>query len=296
MDLGKLKSFVAGWPLVGKFGRKSLRKGNVRRRKVPISRKIESVGRFDRLLMIAARLVNPLALGGVAIGMASCAFFDYEPPGPEDFPVKGIDVSYFQEDINWNAVRASNTAFAWIKATEGGDWSDEKFPENWYGSAAAGVARGAYHMWYFCRPASEQVAWFIQHVPYDATALPPVLDLEWTASKTCPKRPSRAELLPELNQWLTDIERFYGKRPVIYTSIAFYRERLAGAFPNHLIWIASYKGHPYYRAPNLKWQFWQHTENGRVPGIRGRVDRNVFYGSESEWEQFLAGQLAINDD
>lgn len=246
------------------------------------------VGRWAGL---AARLVNPLILGSVALGLSACALFDFGPPGPEDYPVKGIDVSYFQEDINWRSVVADNTAFAWLKATEGGDWSDPKFSSNWYGAAMAGLPRGAYHFWYFCRPAMEQVAWFLQHVPYDPYALPPVLDIEWVNSKTCPGHPPREQIIPEVKTWLDAIERYYGKRPIIYTSISFYNDRLKGAFPDHFVWIASYKGHPLVRDPSLRWHFWQHTEAGKVAGIRGRVDRNVFNGSVREWRAFLAGRL-----
>jgi lysozyme len=243
-----------------------------------------------------ARLVNPIALGAMALGLASCSFFfDYEPPGPEAFPIKGIDVSYYQEDIDWQKVRRSNTSFAWIKVTEGGDWSDPKFEQNWYEAAAAGVARGAYHFWYFCRPAQEQVSWFIEHVPYDPNALPPVLDMEWTASKTCPDRPSRATVLSEMKIWLDAIEAYYGKRPVIYTSVDFYRDRLRGAFPDYHMWVRSVRGHPMIRYGDLKWHFWQHTEDGRIAGIRGRVDRNVFYGTKGEWQEFLAGELKPED-
>ncbi len=248
--------------------------------------------RLARAAAIAARLVNPIALGSLAIGLSACAFFgDYRPPSPADYPIKGIDVSYYQEDINWRSVVADNTAFAWLKATEGGDWSDPKFPQNWNGAALAGLPRGAYHFWYFCRPAMEQVSWFLQHVPYDPYALPPVLDIEWVDSKTCPGHPPREQIIPEVKLWLDSIEAYYGKRPIIYTSISFYNDRLRGEFENYFIWIASYKGHPVMRDPSLRWHFWQHTEAGRVAGIRGRVDKNVFNGSPREWQAFLAGRL-----
>ncbi|WP_084632910.1 GH25 family lysozyme [Pleomorphomonas oryzae] len=244
-----------------------------------------------RWVRFAARLVNPIALGSLAFGLSACALFDFGPPGPDDYPVKGIDVSYYQDDINWRSVVADNTAFAWLKATEGGDWYDPKFDANWYGAAMAGLPRGAYHFWYFCRPATEQVNWFLQHVPYDPYALPPVLDIEWVNSKNCPGHPSREAIIPEVRTWLDAIERYYGKRPIIYTSISFYNDRLRGAFPGYFVWIASYKGHPIVRDPSLRWNFWQHTHAGRVAGIRGRVDRNVFNGSVREWQAFLQGQL-----
>src|SRR5579863_5354418 len=63
-------------------------------------------------------------------------------PTAGDFEVHGIDVSKYQGDIDWNAVKASGVKFAWIKATEGGDRVDEKFAQNWEMAKAAGVPRG----------------------------------------------------------------------------------------------------------------------------------------------------------
>src|SRR5512146_139615 len=76
-------------------------------------------------------------------------------------PVQGIDVSAWQGDIDWLKARAAGTQFAFIKATEGGDHLDPKFLENWEGAKRAGIARGAYHFLYWCRPADEQALWFM---------------------------------------------------------------------------------------------------------------------------------------
>ena len=111
-------------------------------------------------------------------------------------PVQGIDVSYWQGDIDWDAARAAGVHFAFIKATEGGDHLDPKFLDNWYAAKNAGVARGAYHFIYWCRPAHEQALWFMLNVPADPDALPPVLDLEWNShSPTCPKKVPRDKAL-----------------------------------------------------------------------------------------------------
>src|SRR5688572_19092347 len=82
-------------------------------------------------------------------------------------PIQGIDVSYWQGDIDWNTVRGAGIRFAYIKATEGGDHVDPKFLDNWYAAKQAGLARGAYHFIYWCRPAHEQALWFMLNVPQD---------------------------------------------------------------------------------------------------------------------------------
>jgi|FEC22Drversion2_1045045.scaffolds.fasta_scaffold00008_36 lysozyme len=228
--------------------------------------------------------------GSVAL-TASCASFGPRILTPEDYPVHGIDVSRWQGDIDWRQVAHSGVAFAWIKATEGGDHVDPMFMTNWIAAAEAGVPRGAYHFWYMCRTGQEQLDWFIQNVPRDPNALPPVLDMEWVGeSKTCRRQPKRDEILREMQVFLDGAERWYGKRPVIYTSVDFHRDRLVDAFTGHHFWLRSVAGHPSTRYGDRRWTFWQYTAKGRVPGIQGDVDRNAFVGSQTDWRMFLQGR------
>jgi lysozyme len=202
--------------------------------------------------------------------------------------VHGIDVSKYQGDIDWAAVRGAGTKFAWIKATEGGDHLDERFHTNWAGAKAAGVPYGFYHFMYWCRPANEQMDWIKRNIPVDRDALPPVLDLEWNAhSRTCPHRLSPEAARAKIDHLLTEMERHFGKRPVIYTDITFHRDVLEGHYHDHHYWLRSVAAHPSEKFNRHNFHFWQYTATGTVPGIRGHVDRNVFYGSEKQWLAFL---------
>ena len=204
------------------------------------------------------------------------------------FPVQGVDVSKYQGRIDWRQVQQSGISFAYLKATEGGDRVDDRFHENWRGAAAAGVPRGAYHFMYWCRPGSEQAAWFAQTVPQDRSQLPPVLDLEWnSASPTCPKRIPREQALEEISVMLSMMEQHTGKRPVIYTDIAFHRDVLEGELSGYDFWLRSVAAQPEARFRGRPWTFWQYTATGRVPGIEGEVDRNVFSGSERQWKRWM---------
>lgn len=206
-------------------------------------------------------------------------------------PVHGIDIARYQGNIDWHAVKAAGTKFAFIKATEGGDFVDPMFATNWAGARAAGVPRGAYHFVYWCRPAHEQAQWFVQHIPQDRDALPPVLDLEWNGhSKTCPQKVSRELAIEKAKLMLGELERHTGKRPIIYTDITFHREVLEGNpdFDRYPFWLRSVAAEPHVRYHSRRWMFWQFTATGRVPGIRGDVDRNAFYGSEREWNEFMS--------
>jgi lysozyme len=206
---------------------------------------------------------------------------------------KGIDVSYYQGAIDWHAVRADGVGFAYLKATEGGDRVDERFAENWHAAGRAGVHRGAYHFWYHCRPGRQQAAWFIRNVPKDPAALPPVLDMEWTpTSPTCRIRPEARTLHAEMQDFLDAVEAHYGKRPVIYTSVDFFADRMVDAFHDYHLWVRSVAGHPSVKYGDRDWRIWQYTATGRTAGVSGDVDLNLFQGSDEDFRLFLAGALA----
>jgi lysozyme len=249
----------------------------------------------------AARLIRLVLTTAASLALASCALErGYYPaksdakPHPkvaraQDLPIHGIDVSKWQGKIDWASVKAAGTQFAFIKATEGGDHVDERFSENWHGARQAGVPRGAYHFVYWCRPAHEQAAWFKRNVPADPDALPPVLDLEWNGhSPTCPKKLDKETALEKIRLMLNEMEAHTGKRPIIYTDITFHKDVLEGELEEYPHWVRSVAAEPHERYVNRDWILWQYTTTGRVPGIKGDVDRNAFYGGSSEWAKFLA--------
>jgi lysozyme len=210
------------------------------------------------------------------------------------YPIQGIDISRWQGEIDWASVKAAGTRFAYIKATEGGDHVDPAFQKNWEGARRAGVPRGAYHFVYWCRPAHEQAVWFKQQIPNDPDALPPVLDVEWNGhSKTCPKKVERSLALEKIRLMLTELEQLTGKKPVIYTDITFHKDVLEGEFNDYAYWIRSTAAKPEVRYKDRPWAFWQFTTTGRVPGIKGDVDRNAFYGNEGEFVGWREGRFDI---
>ena len=210
-------------------------------------------------------------------------------PKPHDYPVHGIDVSKFQGDIDWNAVARSGVKFAWIKATEGGDRADARFQANWDGAKAAGVAHGAYHFVYWCRAPMEEMAFFEQNAPVEEDALPPVLDVEATpTSPTCHRHLTRDGAVADMKVMLDEMERHYGKRPIIYTTVDFYEAILSdGALMDYPIWVRSTKHNPAVKYGSRAWAFWQYQSDGQTPGINGNVDRDVFYGTREQWDAFL---------
>ncbi len=222
-------------------------------------------------------------------------FGDAKPvawPGvrPTAYPIHGIDVSRWQGHINWDAVRAGGVSFAFIKATEGGDHSDPMFRTYWEASRAAGVPRGAYHFYYFCRSAEENARWFIANVPRERGALPPVLDMEWTRSRNCPQRPNGATVRAEAQRFLDIVGRHYGQRPIIYTTVDFYRDTGIGSLHGTEFWLRSVADHPESVYPGQRWVFWQYSGTGLIPGVNGPVDLNVFYAPPGEWARWLTAR------
>jgi lysozyme len=231
---------------------------------------------------------------GDEVVVMSSNFADAKPtdwPGrsPDRYPVHGIDLSRFQTQVDWPTARANGVNFAFIKATEGGDMVDPMFESHWRGAGAAGVKRGAYHFFYHCRPAAEQARWFIRHVPRTPGALPPVLDMEWTPfSPTCTLRRDGATIREEARIFLDIVERHYGQRPMIYTTVDFFRDTELWRLKGVEFWLRSVADHPHGVYDGTAWTFWQYTSTGLIPGIAGKVDINVFAGSHQAWAGWLA--------
>ena len=114
-------------------------------------------------------------------------------PDKKRFPIRGIDVSRFQTEIDWQLINNENIRFIFIKATEGADYRDPAFAENWSKSKQTGLIRGAYHFFTFCRAGKEQARNFIETVPVEVEMLPPVIDLEFGGN--CSPRPERNVLV-----------------------------------------------------------------------------------------------------
>ncbi|RUX46216.1 muramidase [Mesorhizobium sp. M4A.F.Ca.ET.050.02.1.1] len=214
---------------------------------------------------------------------------------PRHLAVHGVDVSRWQGNVNWGKLRAQGANFAYIKATDGGDHLDPMFRTNWRNADAAGLKRGAYHFFYWCRTAGEQADWFIRNVPRVEGALPPVIDVEWNGESSCRRRPSRETVLEKMQVFMDKLERHYGQRPIIYTSPDFYRDNLRGAFLDYPFWLRAVARHPSKVYPDRKWLFWQYSGSGLSHGVRGRIDLNVFHGDERAWRAWAGGQTTVAD-
>lgn len=249
-----------------------------------------------KAIILGVALVVALTLCGGAPTDAQHAkrFGDSDPVNwsgtpPQRYPIHGIDVARFQPSVDWRKARKAGVSFAFIKATEGGDLKDPKFKEHWRKAGRAGVARGAYHFFYFCTAAAVQARWFIKNVPRSRGSLPPVLDMEWNPfSPTCTKRPPGHVVRREARIFLDIVEKHFGQRPIVYTTPGFYEDTGIGRLKRTEFWLRTTAKTPSQAYPGKRWQFWQYSGTGIVPGIADPVDLNVFNGSQSDWETWLA--------
>jgi len=197
--------------------------------------------------------------------------------------VKGIDVSHWQGNINWDAIPLQYK-FAFMKATEGDGFLDDKFSKNWFESK--GILRGAYHFWRYAFNGTAQAEHFFETVNStgDLGELPPVVDLEDTRS------PKGGDIVLRMRQMLQRTEELFGQPPIIYTARWWWNEwtRSNTGFGDYELWVAHYRPtwlSPYLPAGWDDWQVWQHSSSGSVTGVGGRCDVNI---AKDEWfDQYI---------
>ena len=164
--------------------------------------------------------------------------------------------------------------FVFMKASEGGDYGDKAFITNFDSAKTHGFIRGAYHFYNPKTDPIRQADFFINSVKLDSGDLPPVLDIEKRGK-------DENQLRRDLKLWLDKIEQHYKVKPILYTSYKFKTRYLNDSvFNSYPYWIAHYYVDSVeYRG---EWKFWQHTDVGTLPGIREKVDLNIFNGSLEE--------------
>ncbi len=204
-------------------------------------------------------------------------------PSESKYPVRGVDVSSYQGDINWDVLTDQGINFAFIKATEGSAYKDAKFDENWKNAQQTDLYIGAYHFFSYDSSGKTQAENFISTVTPADNMLPPVIDIEYYGEYN--KSPKKSEeVQSELSELLNLLEDHYKAKPIIYATIKSYNMYISGNFSDYPIWIRNV-----FTSPKLSdgndWLFWQYTDRGRLNGYNGDekfIDLNVFNGSADE--------------
>ena len=210
-------------------------------------------------------------LGTSALALKTCA-------GPTT--LKGIDVSYYQGTVDWTKVKAAGQSFAFVRVSDGIDYPDTKFAQNWPATKKAGLVRGLYQ---FFRPAKDVTAQVnLLATKLEAAGglqpgdLPPVLDLESDGGLPA------ATVVARAKAWLAQVEQKYGVKPIVYTA-AFMSSVIGTNFSGYVLWVANYQTScPTMPSGWTDWAFWQDSDKGKVDGVSTPVDTNFFNGSAAQ--------------
>lgn len=203
--------------------------------------------------------------------------------------VRGIDISHYQDNINWDklgnaTIKDTPIRFVFIKATEGTDVIDVNFNLNFHQANKHKLVRGAYHFFSTKSSPEMQAQLFCKFVQLEDYDLPPVLDVENIGTMS-PRQLQKAVLT-----WMNIVEKHYGVPPILYTYYNFKTTYLnSPEFDRYPLWIA------HYYEPKLKydgpWAFWQHTDAGRIDGIKGYVDVDLFNGDYKDLLNMTIGAV-----
>lgn len=221
--------------------------------------------------------------------------------------IYGIDISRYQHEIgkkkygiDWGQLRIVGlgpnksrkvdgsvdypVSFVYIKSTQGVKIQSKYYASDARSARAHGIKCGAYHFFSTNRGGHEQALNFLKNTVIKSGDLPPVLDIEPTDAQIRAMG-GRDVLFREMRQWLDLVERNVGVRPILYVSQSFIKNHLSHSSylcDNYDVWIARYGAYK----PDVKLQFWQLSPDGKVRGIKGDVDINVYNGYESSFKAF----------
>ncbi len=201
------------------------------------------------------------------------------PPGI--VTVKCLDVSHYDETIDFSKVKAAGFEACYAKCTEGTAVIDARYSSNKQKAKAAGMLFGAYH---FFRPGSDaktQAEHFLMHADLKPGELIPSLD--WEVSQ------GRSDV-PKAQLWLNIVEQACGQKPVIYGPPYMLNDfNLPASFRDYTLWVAHYGvTAPLLPAPWKYWSFWQYSEKGSVPGIPAAdEDMDMWNGSLDQLKKMV---------
>lgn len=196
-------------------------------------------------------------------------FAERANPSPELYPLRGVDLSAHNGDIDFNRLQRSGIDFAYIKATEGTDFIDRNFVRNAQGMRLAGIPCGAYHFFRFDTDGEMQALNFMRALRNREFQLPPAIDLEEWSN---PEGFSTSHILRELRRMLAML-RTEGITPLIYTNKDGYDRFVKRSLGDYPLWICSFTDPPL--DSDTPWEMWQFSHRGNIDGVDGFVDLNT---------------------
>ena len=236
---------------------------------------------FDYSRLERNRIANPAYFSTEAL----VRNFNFQSDA-DDGETYGIDVSHHKGTISWSKIAKSGVKFAYIKATQGQTFIDNKFQYNFNQAKENNIPAGAYHFLSTHSSATKQADHFLNtyNKVNSGDNLPPVLDLEWDYNSSGHDNWSNFnsdKIITKCLLFLERIENELNQRPIIYTNKGWWESILGSngsALNIYPIWMSRYGKYNEAEPPLMSgfdWLMWQFTDKGSVDGINGYVDVNV---------------------
>lgn len=219
------------------------------------------------------------------------------PYTPEDFTTDGeyvecitgqsrfgIDVSYWQGDIDWQQVKDAGVEFVmirvgWRGSVQGVLDIDEYAQQNYEGAKAVGIDVGCYFFSQAISPeeAVEEAEYVLELIRDWELDMPVVYDWEYISADSRTGNVD-ARLLTDCTIAFCKRIRQAGYTPMVYFNAdQSHKQMFLEELTDYPFWLAMYESEMDYP---YKIQMWQYTDAGTVPGIAGNVDLNLYFTYE----------------
>lgn len=195
------------------------------------------------------------------------------------YEVRGIDISSHNGEIDFGKVKAAGIDFVFIKASEGTDFLDRRFQANYDSVTAHGIPIGVYHFFRYEKDGVKQAVNLCTALGGRVPQLGVVIDVEDAGN---PHEGDEQIIVANLGEMI-DYLNLRGLTVMLYTNKDGYNQFLRRAYTGYPLWICSFNDNPI----DAEWRFWQYSHNGRVDGIEGDVDLNVYNGDRAKWNEML---------
>lgn len=213
--------------------------------------------------------------------------------------VGGIDVSSWQDTVDWAKVKTAGVQFGIARVTHGTGTIDAQFAANWKGMKANGIIRGAYQYFEPAQGGLEQAKLFVSKIQeaggFEDGDLPGVIDVESVDGATS------AQTIAEVHNWIDYVESQTNRKPIIYSGSYFWDDHTLGSdFASYPLWGPNYTYDTsvchLISSAWTDWTFWQYSDQGSVSGISGNVDLDRYNGSLADLQAFIKASIITPPD
>lgn len=241
-------------------------------------KKNDKIDRFIRYVIVCG------VVGLIAIGFAIYYLLFHHPKviiNRDEHPIVGIDISKHNGKVDFSQLEADSLSFVFIKATEGNDYIDPSFEQNYALAKQTKLKVGAYHYFRMAKNGTVQAYNFLKAVKGKDIDLPLVIDVEEWGNDILV---DRDEAVNRLVKMIECIEN-NNYKVMIYTNKDGYKKFIQDSLSDKMLWICTFQQPD--RVKGYNWTILQYSHWGEVPGIDGEVDLDVYNGDKQSWLRWL---------